>query len=513
MNFLQPFTFSPQLHSSDESFTDVDDDDFDLPLPAFLSPNTNTPKHCAHPTRTPTIRTPYLPSPPIEVARGDSPFTCSVFSPNEFPTPMKPIQIPAVPFNFPQTPSNEDKYSKGPVPTPDFTNLSDSKFSNRKLTRTASSEGIIPETPKKRGQRSRLSHTPLVAQTRPPIHSPLHFAHELTPIVNESEVNNHLENHFDQMEKIGAGSFSNVFKARCIEDNIWYAIKILKRPLMGDTQRSKLIQELKIVKQMDHPHVLTYIFCWEQNHIPHFQMEMCLGGSLSYYMTSWQTMNRGRYFEESLLWKFLTDIALGLHHIHSLGIIHHDVKPGNIFVDAGGNLKIGDFGLADFEGSNTDTAEGDSRYLAPEILDDIVSKAADIFSFGATMFELACLIEMPTADEAWNVLRSGNVSSLPNFPPYSKEFKSIVDGMMHPQHNARATIEQIIAHPNVSANIECRKLTKGNDYMRSIHLSRNVTPKPTPPFVASFSQPKNFNNIPARRAKHKRNLMTDLAGM
>ena len=72
-----------------------------------------------------------------------------------------------------------------------------------------------------------------------------------------------------------------------------------------------------------------------------------------------------------------------------------DIKPGNIlFSNKGDVLKIGDFGLTTHRSSNLEE-EGDCSYVAPELFENKLSPAADIFSLGATIFEIATNIEMP----------------------------------------------------------------------------------------------------------------------
>ena len=515
-------------NDSDDSSTDTDvmidsgeeDEMMDLPIPLVDFEV----KH--HRYSSPDLDTPFYKSPP-SFQLDYSPFgsSPSLFSPiitnnntnhtnNCLPTPN--FETPTK-TNIPKTPKiTINKQVTINVPTPDFSTFNQSKkFANRKLNRKASSNEIcIPETPVKRSiGPSRFGQTPKSAP-RVPIHSPKFFSHKSTPKIAENEnVEDYLKE-FDFLEKIGQGSFSNVFKGLWKKDRTWYAIKILKKPLQGESQRQKLIQELKIVKNLNHPHLVSYIFCWEQKQIVHLQTEFCENGSLSHFMTCWQKnhKNSSKYFDECLLWKFLTDITLGIQHIHDNGFIHHDIKPGNIFVDSNDNLKIGDFGLASTENMD-ETIEGDSRYLAPEVLDDVVTKSADIFSLGATLFELACLIEMPSGDDSWDILRSGNISKLSQFPPYSFEFKQIIEAMMNPRYDRRPTANDILNHPRIASIIESRRISYGEDYFRRITCGNN-TPKPTPPFISTtFDNRANHNLISeSRKIKPKRNLMNELMG-
>ena len=110
----------------------------------------------------------------------------------------------------------------------------------------------------------------------------------------------------------------------------------------------------------------------------------------------------------------MADIASGLEHIHSNGLIHLDIKSANIFLDDAGALKIGDFGLA-FQSKEelSDESEGDKVYLAPEVLSGRYGPKNDIFSFGCVLLELATFKTLPTEDHEWHMLREGDFSAFP----------------------------------------------------------------------------------------------------
>ena len=101
--------------------------------------------------------------------------------------------------------------------------------------------------------------------------------------------------------------------------------------------------------------------------------------------------------------------------MHDGNLIHMDIKPENIFIGRDGRAKLGDFGLvidlnADEEKpsihSSVATAiQGDSKYMAAETLDGVYTKAADVFSLGITVLELACDLDLPASGALWHKLR------------------------------------------------------------------------------------------------------------
>jgi serine/threonine protein kinase len=103
-----------------------------------------------------------------------------------------------------------------------------------------------------------------------------------------------------------------------------------------------------------------------------------------------------------------------LHHIHSHGLVHNDIKPSNVFlvIDScfGALCKIGDFGMTRERGSSDDGEEGDQKYMASEVLASGKKEAsADMFSLGLSIYELAANLtfELPADGPRWHDLRKG----------------------------------------------------------------------------------------------------------
>ena len=116
-----------------------------------------------------------------------------------------------------------------------------------------------------------------------------------------------------------------------------------------------------------------------------------------------------------MIWRYLFEMVCSLKHIHDNGIVHLDVKPSNFFVRSNGQLALGDFGqaieLSKIPQLKDDDVEGDSVYMAPELLQnnvaaiDKISTKADIFSLGASLLEIAAGMNLPKNGEMWLKLR------------------------------------------------------------------------------------------------------------
>lgn len=130
--------------------------------------------------------------------------------------------------------------------------------------------------------------------------------------------------------------------------------------------------------------------------------------------------------------------------MHRSDIIHLDVKPENIFLTSEGQLRIGDFGLSTNVGVAPSLhSEGDKYYMAPEVLEGIYSKAADVFSLGLIILELAADIELPSNGDSWQNLRHGDFSEL-SLDDTSDMLNQLIVEMTHPLPHLRPSIEKVL---------------------------------------------------------------------
>ena len=122
-------------------------------------------------------------------------------------------------------------------------------------------------------------------------------------------------------------------------------------------------------------------------------MELAEGGDLAGKIKEKAKYNK--YFDENQLLDWLTQIGLGLKHIHDRKVIHRDLKPGNVFLSKTGFIKLGDFGIARVLSNTIEKAQtmvGTPYYIAPETVKGRpYSYKVDIWSLGIIMHELACL--------------------------------------------------------------------------------------------------------------------------
>lgn len=203
-------------------------------------------------------------------------------------------------------------------------------------------------------------------------------------------------------------------------------------------------------------HIVRYQQAWlEDDGTLYIQTELCSAtlrdemdgkvtniGSEQSTTTSRQTLDVFRQL------KILREVLLALELLHARGMVHLDIKPENIFVK--NNLyKLGDFGLANVFSKNDgnsapDIEEGDSRYMSKDLLDfnpkDLTK--CDIFSLGATLFEVMSRRSLPACGQEWQDLRNGKLPPLTGTMPC---LNAIIKEMMHPDPQKRPTATDLLS--------------------------------------------------------------------
>jgi len=197
---------------------------------------------------------------------------------------------------------------------------------------------------------------------------------------------------YELLDEIARGGMGIVYRARQQQPARVVALKMML-PLLGQNPalRERFRIESDAIARLDHPGILPIYEVGEHEGLPYFSMKYAEGGSLANKVASLTGE-----------WRAVAGIALkvaqAVQHAHERGIVHRDIKPGNILFDARGEPLVADFGLAKFRA--TDQAMtlptavlGSPHYMAPEQISTSfgeVGPATDIYSIGAILYELLC---------------------------------------------------------------------------------------------------------------------------
>ena len=188
------------------------------------------------------------------------------------------------------------------------------------------------------------------------------------------------------VEKIGAGAMGEVFRAHDAVLGRDVAIKVVLGRLSDDEKARKRFQdEARAAAQLNHPNIITVYDFGEERGMAYMAMELLEGHDLRQLLSSGKAMQ----LDEKLA--MMEQILDGLAFAHSKGVMHRDLKPGNVHVLPSGQIKIMDFGLARRvqDAAASGVVMGTPYYMAPEQAHgDRANARSDIFSLGAMFYEL-----------------------------------------------------------------------------------------------------------------------------
>ncbi|XP_014609345.1 PREDICTED: wee1-like protein kinase [Polistes canadensis] len=272
---------------------------------------------------------------------------------------------------------------------------------------------------------------------------------------------------FHELGLIGTGEFGSVYKCINRLDGCVYAIKKSIKPIAGSINEKNALNEVYAHAVLGkHQHVVRYYSAWAEDNHMIIQNEYCNGGSLADAILNLH--NEKKQFSETEMRQLLLHVAEGLRYIHSVQLVHMDIKPGNIFISKEKRLlavnydsaddgfdeeeiveeeityKIGDLGHVTSI-SNPQVEEGDCRYLPTEILHEDFNHLtkADIFALGLTVYEAGGGGPLPKNGPEWHDIRNGNLKEL---PAYSRDLNDLLKLMIHPNPEMRPSAISLIQH-------------------------------------------------------------------
>ena len=190
-------------------------------------------------------------------------------------------------------------------------------------------------------------------------------------------------------EKLGVGGMGIVYRATYIKTGQKVALKALAPDLTADHKVSKRFErEMEILQRLRHPNIIRYYGGVSSGAQQFYAMELITGGSL-------EDMLR---VKKTLPWQEVVDygiqIAKALEHAHNAGVVHRDLKPGNLLLNEKGVLKLSDFGIARDNQATQLTQAGKTvgtmAYMAPEQITgktEVTSKT-DLYALGCVLFQM-----------------------------------------------------------------------------------------------------------------------------
>ena len=203
------------------------------------------------------------------------------------------------------------------------------------------------------------------------------------------------------------------------------------------------------MEKLDHPNIIKFreVFISKK---PRFSLNIVTdfadGGDLQRKIKA----QKGKYFSETHILDWFTQICLALKHLHDKKILHRDLKSQNIFMTENGMIKLGDFGIAkclECTYEKAITVVGTPYYLSPEIVNNKpYSFQSDIWSLGVLLYEITAL-KMPFDGSSLPMLSlkiiKGNYNPLPL--TFSKDLRTLVAMLLIVDYHKRPSINEILS--------------------------------------------------------------------
>lgn len=189
------------------------------------------------------------------------------------------------------------------------------------------------------------------------------------------------------LQEIGRGGMATVYLAQDSQNNRQVVVKVLPRQFTHDPRfRGRFKREAEVVAQLKHPNIVPVYDYGEDGDTPYLAMGYMAGGTLA------ERIKRGRLSVEEAT-EILTPIASALDFAHQKGIVHRDMKPGNILFDEQGQAYLSDFGivkLAEATQSFTGSAVvGTPAYMSPEqVKGGQIDGRTDVYGLGIVLYEM-----------------------------------------------------------------------------------------------------------------------------
>jgi serine/threonine protein kinase len=250
---------------------------------------------------------------------------------------------------------------------------------------------------------------------------------------------------------VGKGSFGEVYLAIQKLTGYPVAIKIFdKSQLKTDYKKQKIVQEVNIMKRINHPNAIRLLEVFEDSETVYLVMEWAEKGDLLQIMK--RQNNRIPEFQAQ---KYFKQILAAVSWLHSEGILHRDLKLDNILIGAKNQIKLCDFGISKFMPINGEVVKekcGTPAYNSPEIIinEGYSGFQSDVWSLGILLYAM-CSARVPffaeTVEDLYKIVLQGEYEIPRDF---SKNLADLISRMLVLNPKKRISLQEVKEHPWVS---------------------------------------------------------------
>lgn len=274
----------------------------------------------------------------------------------------------------------------------------------------------------------------------------------MTPGMYITQQKAHLSDRYQRVKKLGSGAYGEVLLCKDKQMGAERAIKIIKKSSVSMTTNSgSLLEEVAVLKQLDHPNIMKLYEFFEDKRNYYLVMELYRGGELFD-----EIIHRQKLSEVDAA-AIMQQVLSGCTYLHKHNIVHRDLKPENLLLESKSKdalIKIVDFGLsAHFEigGGKMKERLGTAYYIAPEVLRKKYDEKCDLWSCGVILYILLCGYPPfggQTDQEILKRVEKGKfVFDPPDWNKVSDDAKRLVEMMLTYDSSKRISAEEALSHP------------------------------------------------------------------
>ncbi|KAH9598251.1 Protein kinase domain [Trypanosoma melophagium] len=233
--------------------------------------------------------------------------------------------------------------------------------------------------------------------------------------------------------KLGRGAFADVYEATSTLTGGKMAVKMIRLSGKFEDKVKDLMNEIEILCKLTHPNIIHYFYCERTENTINLFMELADQGTVA------DLLQKHPKLPENIIARMTKELLQAVNYLHECGIIHRDIKPGNMLISKG-VLKLSDFGTA--TANVGEGMHGTIFYMAPEIIEGrSSSKECDIWSIGCVVCE--CL-QIKRPSRGGMLLGYGVPESFP--PDVSEEVVDFIKSCMHEDPSQRVSAGTLLLH-------------------------------------------------------------------
>src|SRR5215204_688296 len=207
------------------------------------------------------------------------------------------------------------------------------------------------------------------------------------------------------LSHLGSGGFGSVYLA----EDTWIDKKIaIKVPHKQNLDFSEMVKEPRLLASMSHPNIVTMLTAEKLDDVFFIVMEYVPGETLEHAIMREGALDLARALD------YTCQICNAVDHAHRAGVLHRDLRPGNMLLSESGMLKVTDFGTSRFLeiAAHGTTVIGSPPYMAPEQFHGKSVFASDVYSVGVTMYQMLTgelPYDTPTPADIEKLMRGGMI--------------------------------------------------------------------------------------------------------